>query len=167
MKTKTIIDKALKGARISSEEALVILQEGNLMELGDAANQIAKFKCGNIASYIIDRNINYTNICQTRCRFCAFSRGEEDNDAYVITFDELDKKIEETCRRAYRVLDMHSYARFDIRIASDDRNVYIIEPNANPCIARIDELAQSAEKVGISYNQIIPSNNKSTYLRSN
>jgi len=66
----------------------------------------------------------------------------------------MNGKIEETCKRAYRALNMDSYARFDIRITPGG-NVYIIEPNANPCIAQIDELAQSAEKFGISYNQLI------------
>jgi len=64
------------------------------------------------------------------------------------------EEIQDTCKRAYRALDMHSYIRFDIRVTPEGR-VYIIEPNANPCIARIDEVAQSAEKMDISYNQLI------------
>jgi len=65
-----------------------------------------------------------------------------------------EEKISETCKRAYRALNMDSYTRFDIRLTSSG-DVYIIEPNANPCIAKIDEVAQSAEKIGISYNQLI------------
>jgi cyclic dehypoxanthinyl futalosine synthase len=49
-----------------------------------------------IVTYIVDRNINYTNVCNVYCKFCAFYRTEKDGDAYVITFDEIDKKIEET-----------------------------------------------------------------------
>src|SRR5207237_4773043 len=49
-----------------------------------------------IVTYIIDRNVNYTNVCNVYCKFCAFYRTEKDDDAYVITFDEIDKKIEET-----------------------------------------------------------------------
>ena len=66
----------------------------------------------------------------------------------------LDKKVIDVCKRAYRALNMQCYARFDIRITLDG-NVYIIEPNANPCLARCDEVAQAAEKVGINYNQLI------------
>ena len=51
-------------------------------------------------------------------------------------------------------MDIRSYLRFDIRVASDGK-VYIIEANANPCIAEIDEVAQSAAKIGISYSQLI------------
>ena len=45
---------------------------------------------------IVDRNVNYTNVCNVYCKFCAFYRVEKDDDSYVITLDELDKKIEET-----------------------------------------------------------------------
>jgi len=66
----------------------------------------------------------------------------------------LDKKIIEVCRRAYRALNMQCYARFDIRI-SPPGEVYILEANANPCLARYDEFAQSVEKGGIPYNKLI------------
>jgi D-alanine-D-alanine ligase len=64
------------------------------------------------------------------------------------------KRVEEVCKRAYRALTIHSYIRFDIRLTPSGQ-IYIIEPNANPCIARIDEVAQSAEKIGVSYEQLI------------
>jgi cyclic dehypoxanthinyl futalosine synthase len=47
-------------------------------------------------TYNVDRNVNYTNVCNVYCKFCAFYRTEKDDDSYVITFDEIDKKIEET-----------------------------------------------------------------------
>ncbi|MBL7130883.1 MAG: ATP-grasp domain-containing protein [Candidatus Omnitrophica bacterium] len=65
-----------------------------------------------------------------------------------------DKKIKDICKRAYRALNMQSYARFDIRVVADG-NVYIVEANANPCLAKCDEVAQAAEKIAISYNQLI------------
>lgn len=68
--------------------------------------------------------------------------------------DGVWENIQEVCKRAYRALNMQSYIRFDIRVTPTGQ-VYIIEPNANPCLARIDEVAQSAEKIGISYNQLI------------
>jgi len=68
--------------------------------------------------------------------------------------DGVGEDISDVCKRAYRALDIKSYIRFDIRLTADGK-VYIIEPNANPCIAKIDEVAQSAEKIGVSYNQLI------------
>lgn len=64
------------------------------------------------------------------------------------------ENIDDVCRRAYRALDLDSYVRFDIRV-TEAGDVYIIEPNANPCIAKIDEVAQSAVKAGISYEDLI------------
>ncbi|MDD5584764.1 MAG: ATP-grasp domain-containing protein [Candidatus Omnitrophica bacterium] len=66
----------------------------------------------------------------------------------------LDVKIEALCKRAYRALNLQDYARFDIRVTAQG-NVYILEVNANPCLANDDEIAQSAQKAGISYNALI------------
>jgi len=68
--------------------------------------------------------------------------------------DGWQENINDVCRRAYRALDLDSYVRFDIRVTSTGE-VYIIEPNANPCIAKIDEMAQAALKAGISYEDLI------------
>ena len=67
---------------------------------------------------------------------------------------EVLKKINDKCKRAYRALDARSYIRFDLRL-SEEGEVYIIEPNANPCIARIDEMAQAAQLAGVSYQELI------------
>lgn len=66
----------------------------------------------------------------------------------------LQKRIDDVCKRAYRALNISSYARFDLRVTAAG-NVYVIEPNANPCIAQDDELAQSALKAGITYPSLI------------
>lgn len=63
-------------------------------------------------------------------------------------------KIQDECRRAYRALNIHSYARFDLRVTPAGQ-VYVIEPNVNPNIAADDELAQSAEKIGMPYAKLI------------
>lgn len=49
-----------------------------------------------IVTFIVDRNVNYTNVCNVYCKFCAFYRTEKDSDAYVITLEEMDRKVEET-----------------------------------------------------------------------
>lgn len=67
---------------------------------------------------------------------------------------ELEKNLNDVCKRAYRALNIRSYARFDLRV-TDSGQIYVIEPNVNPCIARNDEFAQSAAKVGIDYPALI------------
>ena len=91
------------GARIDQSEALRLyhLPLEELGALADRRRHIARQNDFNgrgneIATYIVDRNINYTNVCNVYCKFCAFYRVEKDADAYVITFDQLDQKIQET-----------------------------------------------------------------------
>ncbi|MEI8348977.1 MAG: ATP-grasp domain-containing protein [Candidatus Omnitrophota bacterium] len=66
----------------------------------------------------------------------------------------LEKKLTHICKTAYRALQLNSYARFDVRVTADGR-IYVLEANANPCLAKDDEIAQSAEKSGTPYNKLI------------
>jgi len=95
-------DKVLEGKRISSDEALELYRLP-LEELGSLANarrNLAKEKNyggrgRTIVTYIADRNINYTNVCNVYCKFCAFYRTERDQDHYVLSQEELDQKLDE------------------------------------------------------------------------
>ncbi|MGI9115931.1 MAG: cyclic dehypoxanthinyl futalosine synthase [Chthoniobacterales bacterium] len=97
-----LTDKVLAGERITRDEAL-LLYHAPLDELGALADhrrrRTKRAACnghGNdIVTYIIDRNINYTNVCNVYCKFCAFYRTEKDDDHYVISFEQLDKKLDE------------------------------------------------------------------------
>jgi len=98
-----LLDKVWRGERIDRAEARA-LWELPLDDLGALAHrrrQLAKSAAydgrGNdVVTYIVDRNVNYTNVCNVYCKFCAFYRTEQDADAYIISFDEMDRKIEET-----------------------------------------------------------------------
>ena len=98
-----LLQKVWDGRRINQAEALRLysLPLEELGALADRRRQLAKAKDYNgrgndIVTYIVDRNVNYTNVCNVYCKFCAFYRTEKDDDAYVITADEMDKKIAET-----------------------------------------------------------------------
>ena len=82
--------------RLSKEEALDLIKNADLKELGRLASARKKeLHPKGITTFVIDRNINYTNICWVDCKFCAFYRHEKDADAYVLTFPEIDAKIDE------------------------------------------------------------------------
>jgi len=95
-------EKILAGERISREEALELYRRP-LEELGALANARRDLsKCASygdrgaeVVTYIIDRNINYTNVCNVYCKFCAFYRTEKDADHYVLSFEEIDQKLDE------------------------------------------------------------------------
>ncbi len=98
-----LLEQVWAGRRVTPAEALR-LYHLPLAELGALAHrrrELAKAAAyagrGNeIITYIVDRNVNYTNVCNVYCKFCAFYRIAGDDDAYVITHDEMDRKIEET-----------------------------------------------------------------------
>lgn len=88
--------KVLDGSPLSREEALRLLQDGDLLSLGKLANKVRQRKHpGTQVGFVVDRNVNYTNICESKCRFCAFYRNIEDADAYVLSEEEIYRKIEE------------------------------------------------------------------------
>ena len=95
--TRAILDRSVAGERLSDAEALHLFHHAELPELSAAAHEVRKrLNPGPIVSYIIDRNVNYTNACLATCEFCAFFRKVDDPDAYVLTREELRQKIEET-----------------------------------------------------------------------
>ncbi len=90
------ISKIEKGERINEEEALHLLQEEDFLVLGQLTQErLLKFHPPDKVSFCIDRNINYTNICESKCRFCAFYRLKEDSEAYVLSADDISEKVEE------------------------------------------------------------------------
>ncbi len=83
-------------SRLTKEEALELIREGDLKTLGKMASEVkAKLHPQKITTFVVDRNINYTNVCWVDCNFCAFYRHAKDDDAYVLSFEEIDRKIEE------------------------------------------------------------------------
>ena len=82
--------------RLSAHEALRLYHEATLPELGRWASQMAERIHGDTyRSYVIDRNINYTNVCSAKCTFCAFRRDGDEDDAYLLTRDQLHQKVQE------------------------------------------------------------------------
>src|SRR5262245_64563000 len=89
--------KALAGERLSRDEGVALLKHGDLLELGMLADAVrARLHPEGVVSYIIDRNINYTNVCTAQCAFCAFYRDLTSKEGYVLSKAQLAQKIEET-----------------------------------------------------------------------
>jgi cyclic dehypoxanthinyl futalosine synthase len=91
-----LLDKAAAGERLSFEEGLLLYREADLLPLGMAANAARQLRVpGRVVTYLVDRNINYTNVCTTDCSFCGFYRRPGHAEAYVRTYEELGQKIQE------------------------------------------------------------------------
>jgi cyclic dehypoxanthinyl futalosine synthase len=94
---EAIRSKVFAGERLSGEEGALLLREADLLELGELADAVRwRLHPEPVVTYIIDRNINYTNVCTAQCAFCAFYRDLPSKDGYVLDKQELGQKIEET-----------------------------------------------------------------------
>jgi cyclic dehypoxanthinyl futalosine synthase len=91
-----LLARAADGERLSAAEGERLAAEGSLIDLGLAADAIRQRKHpSGVVTYIVDRNVNYTNVCTTSCRFCAFYRPVGHAEGYVLSRDVFAKKLEE------------------------------------------------------------------------
>ncbi|NIQ01471.1 MAG: dehypoxanthine futalosine cyclase [Nitrospinaceae bacterium] len=114
-----ILKKALDGRRINGDEARALFDTTDMTLLGNAATRLSRRRRqtdDNVVTYIIDRNINYTNVCVTDCTFCAFYRHENHADAYVLPFETIAQKIEEMIAVGGRQILMQGGHHKDLRI---------------------------------------------------
>jgi len=94
---QSILDRVVAGERMSATECTTLLESNDIARIGVAADEIrAQRHPDNIVTYIIDRNVNYTNVCNVVCTFCAFYRRPGAADTYVRTLEEIYQKIDET-----------------------------------------------------------------------
>jgi cyclic dehypoxanthinyl futalosine synthase len=94
---QSILEKALKRTRITVDDCTALLESHDIATIGAAADEIRQRRhAENVVTYIIDRNINYTNVCNVVCTFCAFYRRPGAPDTYVRTLSEICDKIDET-----------------------------------------------------------------------
>lgn len=82
--------------RMNAKEAAELLSQGDPIELGRLADAERAKRFDDTVTFIVDRNINYTNVCKNECKFCAFFRRKEHKDAYLLTYDQILDKVQET-----------------------------------------------------------------------
>jgi len=92
----TLYEKVQNGTRLTPEDALTLGTQGDFLTLAALADERSKALNGTRVSFLIDRNINYTNICNVICRFCAFYRPKGHKQAWELTYEQIDQKIKET-----------------------------------------------------------------------
>ncbi len=93
----SITAKILAGERLEDDEYLVLEEQADLYQLAFLAHAVRnRLHPDKIVSYVVDRNINYTDICVSGCKFCAFFKAPDNSDGYLLSFEELGEKIKET-----------------------------------------------------------------------
>jgi len=157
--TQKLYNKALQLDFLSLEEGLYLYQNAPTSELMAIANKIRqKLHPGNKVGWIIDRNINITNVCNSGCQFCNFFRSEKSADAFITTIDEYKQKIDETIARGGEQLllqgGLHPKLGLDFytNLFSDLKKLY---PNLKLHALGPPEIVHIAKLEGKSYSFIL------------
>ncbi|MGZ4948481.1 MAG: 5-amino-6-(D-ribitylamino)uracil--L-tyrosine 4-hydroxyphenyl transferase CofH [Halobacteriota archaeon] len=151
-----ILDKALRGTRITEDEALSLLQiKGmDLHAVLTTADRVRAACVGDDVTYVINRNINFTNICIGSCGFCAFRAKDTDPEAYFLTVDQIVKKAVEARKLGATEIGLFSglHPKVDgttyiailegVKKAVPDIHIHAFSPS---------EIAYGADKLGITY----------------
>lgn len=101
-----VLGRVMDGERLSIEDGVRLFESDDITAIGAAANEIRRRLNGNLAYYVVNRHINYTDICKNRCRFCAFSRDQGDSDAYAMSVQQIVEQAESEWQRM-RYSELH------------------------------------------------------------
>lgn len=156
--TKTILKRVLDGQRLTEDEFLSLYTEGDLLDIARTANELRDRKFpANTITYVIDRNINYTNICSCACRFCAFYRRADAPDAYVIDQDTLLSKIDEAVQLGATQLMIQGGLNEELKIDFFENMFRLIKSRYNITIHSLTapEIAFIAQNSGLSVKETL------------
>lgn len=132
-----ILQKSIEGVRITPEEGVILFRFADFLELGAAADQIRqRLHQKDEVTFVVDRNINYTNVCTARCKFCAFAYTPDDEvNTYTLSYDVIREKIQELveCGGTQILLqgghnpklDIHYYVNLFQMIKADFPNIVL------------------------------------------
>ena len=143
--------------RINFDEGVELLTHGDLLELGKAADKICREKFGDVKTFIIDRNINYTNICQNECKFCAFWRRKNHPAAYVLSHEEILEKVRETVDAGGTQVMIQGGLHPDLPLSYYEKMLRTIKKNFNVTIHSFTatEILHFAQLYSLSIEEIL------------
>ena len=138
--------------RLTRDAALKIFSGGDLIELGKTADEIRKKKFGDVVTFIIDRNINYTNVCKNECKFCAFFRRKNQRGAYLLTHEEILRKVQQTVEAGGTQLMIQGGLHPDLPLEWYEKILRLIKKNFNVTIHSFTatEIQHFANVAGLS-----------------
>lgn len=159
MKLETIHKKIQNNERILPEEGLFLLQNADLLELGNLGNDVRFKKNPNsFVTFVIDTNPNYSNICTIDCTFCAFYRHRDEEGAYTYTVDEMIKKFKDAKDKGVTTIllqgGVHPDLPLEYYIEMVKRTVQEI-PGITPHFYSTSEIAGMAKVSGLTTREVL------------
>lgn len=100
-----IAKKALSGEELNREDGTTLFRSKDLLLVGALADELRKRRCGDIVTFVVNRHINYTNVCVNGCKFCAYYRKEGEEGAYTLSIEDIMKKIDASAHLG--ITDLH------------------------------------------------------------
>jgi cyclic dehypoxanthinyl futalosine synthase len=158
MNIESIIDMTKEGKRLNFDEAVVLLKAADSLKLAEAADEVCNKKHpDSIATFQIDRNINYTNICKNQCSFCAFYRKKGHPEAYVLSQKEIEKKVAETIELSGTQVMLQGGINPDLKIDYYKKMFSDIKSKFNVRIHSLSppEIVHIAESAGLSLSDVL------------
>ncbi len=125
-----ILERAVKGEKISEKDGIVLMNSNDLLNLGIAADKIRKNKVGDIVSFVLNLHINYTNICVSKCEFCAYYKDKEDSKGYIMSINEILERIKKA-RQISNISEVHIVGSLNQEIPVEYYENILIETRKN------------------------------------
>lgn len=123
-----ILNRALAGKDLSLEEGLFLLEQTEptvVKEIQETADQLRHQQAGEVVTYVINRNINFTNICQQHCSFCAFRRDPGKDGAYWLDWKQIQAKVADACQRGATEICMQGGLNPEAKIKGSSLSYYL------------------------------------------
>jgi len=161
-----ILDRALAGGDLSPEEGVVLLKQAEpaaVVAIQETADQLRHQQAGDIVTYVINRNINFTNICEQHCSFCAFRRNAGESDAYWLDWGQIQEKAVDAVQRGATEICMQgglnpeakingAFLPYYLRLVKTIKDEF---PQLHLHAFSPQEVQFIAEHDGLSYAQVI------------
>jgi len=161
-----ILDRALAGGDLSPEEGVVLLKQTEpaaVVAIQETADQLRHQQAGDIVTYVINRNINFTNICEQHCSFCAFRRNAGESDAYWLDWGQIQEKAVDAVQRGATEICMQgglnpeakingAFLPYYLRLVKTIKDEF---PQLHLHAFSPQEVQFIAEHDGLSYAQVI------------
>lgn len=159
MNTLTILEKALRLEHLTQKEGLHLLSEASTAQLMWTAHQLRlKLHLENKVTWIIDRNVNYTNVCVSGCQFCNFYRGKNHAEAYITSIEQYKQKIDELIARGGNQLLLQGGMHPDLGLdfyTSLFKELKGLYPQLKLHSLGPPEIVHISEKEGITYKETL------------
>ncbi len=153
-----VIDKVLAGRPLEFEDGLMVLESKNLSLLGALADHICLQRTKGYVFFAVNRHINYTNICDSKCNFCAYYRGEGDRDAYTMSLAEILALADEASRMGVRELHIVGALNPSLELSFFEEMLEEIStryPEMGIKAFTAVEIAYMAEQEGVSTHDVL------------